>query len=83
MTCSNTYNRTGTVPLPEAMSQEALKTTIHDVPSDDPRRVLENAVVRLLKKKPFYGHLLLGFRRHYDSGPHAIGGTVVNVSPTL
>ena len=32
------------------------------VPLTDPRRMLENAVVRLLKSRPFYGPLLLGFR---------------------
>ena len=48
-----------------------------------PERVLENAVVRLLKSKPFYGHLLLGFRRRLVSGTHATGVTVVNGTPTL
>ena len=51
--------------------------------NDDPRRLLENAVVRLLKSKPFYGHLLLGFRRRLDSSAHALGVTVVNGTPTL
>ncbi|MEJ2491074.1 MAG: VWA-like domain-containing protein [Desulfuromonadales bacterium] len=46
-------------------------------------RALENAVVRLLKDKPFYGHLLLGFRRRVQAGSHPIGVTVVNGTPTL
>ena len=51
--------------------------------SEDPRRVLENAVVRLLKSRPFYGHLLLGFRRRLEAGQHPLGVTVVNGTPTL
>jgi predicted metal-dependent peptidase len=51
--------------------------------AEDPQRALENAVVRLLKSKPFYGHLLLGFRRRLAAGNHAIGVTVVNGTPTL
>lgn len=49
----------------------------------DPRRELENAVVRLLKSRPFYGHLLLGFRRRVESGDHPLGVTVVNGTPSL
>jgi predicted metal-dependent peptidase len=45
--------------------------------------VLENAVVRLLKQRPFYGHLLLGFRRQVQPGRHPLGVTIVNGSPTL
>jgi len=48
-----------------------------------PRRVLENAVVRLLKSRPFYGHLLLGFHRRLAPGRHPLGVTVVNGIPTL
>jgi predicted metal-dependent peptidase len=47
------------------------------------QRVLENAVVRLLKNKPFYGHLLIGFRRRFAAGSYAIGVTVANGTPTL
>lgn len=61
----------GTVPL------------VEPVPGDDPRRTLENAVVRLLKSRPFYGHLLLGFRRRLQPGSHPLGVTVVNGTPTL
>lgn len=53
------------------------------VPGADPRRHLENAVVRLLKSRPFYGHLLLGFRRRLVPGRHPLGVTVVNGTPTL
>jgi predicted metal-dependent peptidase len=65
------------------MSVETLRIPGQENLSDDPRRVIENAVVRLLKSKPFFGHLLLGFRRRYDAGSHAIGVTVINGSPTL
>ena len=63
------------------MSVEILKS--NQQTTDDPRRVLENAVVRLLKRKPFYGHLLFGFRRRLDTSAHALGVTVVNGIPTL
>jgi len=53
------------------------------VRSEDPRRVLENAVVRLLKSRPFYGHLLLGFRRRLISANHPLGVTIINGTPTL
>jgi len=49
----------------------------------DPRRGLENAVVRLLKRRPFYGHLLLGCRRRLAAGDYGVGVTVVNGTPTL
>jgi predicted metal-dependent peptidase len=52
-------------------------------PPEDPRRGLENAVVRLLKRRPFYGHLLLGCRRRVASGSHPLGITLVNGTPTL
>ncbi|TLM64736.1 MAG: hypothetical protein FDZ69_11440 [Deltaproteobacteria bacterium] len=51
--------------------------------SEDPGRVLENAVVRLLKQRPFYGHLLLGVRRRLQPGGYPLGVTVVNGTPTL
>ena len=47
------------------------------------QHIIENAVVRLLKEKPFYGHLLLGFRRRLSPGAQALGVTVVNGTPTL
>jgi predicted metal-dependent peptidase len=47
------------------------------------RRVLENAVVRLLKERPFYGHFLLHFRREVASGPHALGVVIRHAVPTL
>ena len=50
---------------------------------DDSLRTLENAVVRLLKSKPFYGHLLLGFRRRVAAGQYAAGVTVANGTPIL
>lgn len=65
------------------MSAELLEFPKRIEAAEDPQRVLENAVVRLLKSKPFYGHLLLGFRRRLTSGIHATGVTVVNGTPTL
>ena len=46
-------------------------------------RVLENAVVRLLKERPFYGHFLLGFRRRRSASSEALGVTVRDGVPTL
>lgn len=45
-------------------------------------RALENAVIRLLKRAPFYGHLLLGLRRRSVAGG-GCGITVCNGIPTL
>jgi predicted metal-dependent peptidase len=50
---------------------------------DSPPRVLENAVVRLLKQKPFYGHLLLGFRRRVVQDQFGLGVTISNGTPIL
>ena len=45
---------------------------------------LENAIVRLLRDKPFYGHFLLNLRRSELIGSHhAAGVTVRNGVPTL
>ncbi len=46
-------------------------------------RELENAVVRLLKHRPFYGHLLLGFRRRLGPGRYPLGVTLRDGVPTL
>lgn len=46
-------------------------------------RELENAVVRLLKHRPFYGHLLLGFRRCLSQGRYPLGVTLRDGVPTL
>lgn len=40
-------------------------------------------MVRLLKSRPFYGHLLLGFRRRVQPGSHPLGVTVVSGTPVL
>jgi predicted metal-dependent peptidase len=46
--------------------------------------ILENAIVRLLRGKPFYGHFLLNLRRSEQTGsPHAAGVTVRDGVPTL
>ena len=65
------------------MNAELLEFPKRIETAENPQRALENAVVRLLKRKPFYGHLLLGFRRRLGAGTHAIGVTVVNGTPTL
>lgn len=45
---------------------------------------LENAIIRLLRQKPFYGHFLLNLRRAEQTGsPHAAGVTVRDGIPTL
>ncbi|MCK4537016.1 MAG: hypothetical protein KAT93_08385 [Desulfuromonadales bacterium] len=50
---------------------------------NDPGRAIENAVVRLLKVRPFYGHLLLGCHRRLAPGTHAVGVTIAHGTPTL
>jgi len=46
--------------------------------------ILENAIVRLLRQKPFYGHFLLNLRRsEQPNSPHAAGVTVRDGIPTL
>ena len=65
------------------MNAELLSFPNKIAASDSPARVLENAVVRLLKQKPFYGHLLLGFRRRVGSGRCALGVTISNGTPLL
>ena len=46
-------------------------------------RTLENAVVRLLKRCPFYGHLVLAFHREEGHGSHPLGVTIRNGVPLL
>lgn len=65
------------------MSAEILAFRQPAVPGSNPWRGLENAVVRLLKRRPFYGHLLLGVRRRAEPGSHPLGMTVINGTPTL
>ena len=47
------------------------------------RRTLENAVVRLLKRRPFYGQFILNFHRVEGSSDHPLGVTVRNGVPLL
>lgn len=49
----------------------------------DAVRALENAVVRLLKRRPFYGHFLLSFNRRTVRGGPPIGATLKGGTPTL
>lgn len=46
-------------------------------------RTLENAVVRLLKRRPFYGHLVLNCHREEGGGTHPLGVTIRNGLPVL
>ncbi len=46
-------------------------------------RVLENAVVRLLKSRPFYGHFLLQFHRRGVVADTPLGVTIGNGTPQL
>lgn len=46
-------------------------------------RGLEDAVIRLLKRRPFYGHLLLSFRRRLGQSPYPLGVTLVGGLPLL
>ena len=46
-------------------------------------RLLENAVVRLLKRRPFYGQFILNFHREERNGSHPLGVTVRNGVPLL
>jgi len=51
--------------------------------ADAGRRLLQNSLVRLLRERPFYGHLLLGCRRQFVPGSHALGLSVLNGTPTI
>ncbi|PLX86909.1 MAG: hypothetical protein C0618_07950 [Desulfuromonas sp.] len=46
-------------------------------------RPLEDSIVRLLKSRPFYGHLLLQFRRRQTTSGKAAGATIRDGVPTL
>lgn len=46
-------------------------------------RIIENAIVRMLKRKPFYGRFLLGLRRVEETGGYPLGVTVRDGVPTL
>ena len=65
------------------MSAEILDIQTKNATVAEGQRVVENAVVRLLKERPFYGHLLLGCRRRLQAGTHAVGVTVAHGSPVL
>jgi predicted metal-dependent peptidase len=45
--------------------------------------VLENAIVRLLREKPFYGYFLLEFRRRKVMGNEPVGATLRDGVPVL
>lgn len=44
---------------------------------------IENAIVRMLKRKPFYGRFLLGLRRVAGNGGYPLGVTVRDGVPTM
>lgn len=46
-------------------------------------RVLENAVVRLLKDRPFYGQFILNLHRERGGGEYPLGVTIRDGAPTL
>jgi predicted metal-dependent peptidase len=46
-------------------------------------RILENIIVRLLRKRPFYGHLLAGVRKRAGAGGHPVGITLCDAVPTI
>lgn len=46
-------------------------------------RVLENSIVRLLRERPFFGHLLVGLRKGSSSGDAPLGITLREGIPTL
>jgi len=46
-------------------------------------RVLENAVVRLLKDRPFYGQFILNLHREGGRGEYPLGVTIRDGAPTL
>ena len=46
-------------------------------------RILENTIVRLLRERPFYGHLLVGLRKDPGGGDAPLGITLRQGVPTL
>ncbi len=46
-------------------------------------RVLQDAIIRLLKERPFYGQFLLQFRRREQAAEKAAGVTIADGVPTL
>jgi predicted metal-dependent peptidase len=46
-------------------------------------RILENIVIRLLKKRPFCGHLLSGLRKRSGSSGYPVGITICDAVPTI
>ncbi|WP_305041635.1 vWA domain-containing protein [Geoalkalibacter sp.] len=52
-------------------------------PSAKDQHLLEDAVIRLLKRRPFYGHLLLNFQRRFGTGAYPLGVTLVGGLPLL
>lgn len=48
-----------------------------------PERPLQDAIVRLLKRRQFYGQFLLQFRRRQQTGNRAVGVTISDATPTL
>ncbi|WP_318025922.1 vWA domain-containing protein [Geoalkalibacter subterraneus] len=51
--------------------------------NDPQQRGIENAIIRLLKRRPFYGHMLLGLHRRPSNAPAPVGITLSGGVPTL
>ncbi|HDR46247.1 MAG TPA: hypothetical protein ENN94_00940, partial [Geoalkalibacter subterraneus] len=51
--------------------------------NDLQQRGIENAIIRLLKRRPFYGHMLLGLHRRPGNAPAPVGITLAGGVPTL
>ncbi|MBE0598179.1 MAG: hypothetical protein IH614_13000, partial [Desulfuromonadales bacterium] len=49
----------------------------------DNLRPLQDALVRLLRERPFYGHFLLHFRRRATADGSPLGVTIEHGTPTL
>ncbi|MDO3378841.1 vWA domain-containing protein [Geoalkalibacter halelectricus] len=47
------------------------------------QHLFQDAVIRLLKRRPFYGHLMLAFRRRVGGSPYPLGVTLVGALPLL
>ncbi len=65
--------KTYTVPGPATRQHNPLQT-MND---------LQDAIIRLLRDKPFYGHFLLSLQRSQSNRHHAAGVTIRNGMPTL
>lgn len=72
------------MPLGEAdtfpQSSRRPASALHKMPMS---KILENAIIRLLRSRPFYGHLLLNFQREERSSEKGVGVTIRSGTPVL